>query len=165
MSGGQVSANPTTTVKMDVWNEHIFEEKEQIVTIKNLSFKIRQYTTVSKKKGMRVPLIGNNSLCDKFREFCDSLKKNSKYTEREKKYNLIRFTTFWENDKTELKVFGSIGFYYLDDYMIFADEPNDLPPSKRFALWVEYYTKVFNIETKADTSLFDLLDKLDMSEA
>jgi hypothetical protein len=156
------SSNPVAQT-MEVWNESVIEEKEQTVTIKNMAFRIKMFSTKTQKSGIRLPLVGNNELCEKFRSYCDDLKNSPGYTEREKKYNLIRFPTFWGNDKTELKIFGTIGFYYLNDYVIFADEPNDLPPSKRLAVWVEYYKKLFNIEVQTDTSLFDLLDKLDMS--
>lgn len=152
------------SVPMEVWNETIVDEKEQVVTIKNMAFKIKTFSTKTQKAGIRLPLIGNNELCEKFREYCEELKHTAGYTERERKYNLIRFPTFWSNDKTELKIFGTIGFYYLNDHVIFADEPNDLPPSKRLAIWVEYYKKFFSIEVQTDTSLFDVLDKLDMSD-
>lgn len=149
------------TEELKVWNAKIKSEEEKILTIKDIEIRVLFYKTTDGKEGIRVPMEDNGQLLDAFSEYCETLK--DKLSEREKRYNLIQFATFGENDKG-LDFFAMIGFYTLNNHVVFAPEPDAPPPLQRLTKWVEYYKVKFNIQTKPKKDLFNVLQGLDLTE-
>lgn len=145
--------------EMKVWNHKISKEKEKVVTIKDLDIKIIQYKTTDGSEGIRVPLKDNGELMARFENYCYSLK--DKLSEREKKFNLIQFSTFGEHDKG-LDFFQMIGFYKLGNYLVFHAEPDGDKPLVRLTKFVEYYKKKFKLRTKPRKDLFNVLENLEL---
>ena len=149
---------------MDVWNEEVTSQKEKIMVTKDLTFKVFVFETQKQKGGLRIPLKDNNELCDKFQEYIDELKASGKLSEREKKFDMIRFSTFADNDKEGLPIYQTIGFYYLQEFTIFADEEDAPTPEKRFQVWVDNYKKLYQINVPPKRDLLDQLGKLEISD-
>lgn len=147
--------------ELKVWNHKVKSAKEKTVTVKDLELKIEVYKTSEQMEGIRVSIYENGLLMDAFAEYCESL--NTKLSEREKKYNLVQFSTFGENDKG-LDFFQMIGFYKLGDYIIFHSEPDSPKPLARLTKWVEYYKDKFGIRTKPKKDLFNVLEGLELSD-
>jgi len=147
--------------ELKVWNHKVKIEKEKVVTVKDLELRIVRYKTTDGTEGIRVPIFDNGELMDRFADYCKSLE--DKLSEREKKYNLIQFATFGEND-SGLNFFQMIGFYKLGDFVILHTEPDSPKPLVRLTKFVEYYKAKFNIRTKPKKDLFDVLGELDLSE-
>lgn len=150
--------------EMGIWNEEILDEKEEIVTVKYLPFRIKIYNTEKQKEGIRIPLDQNNELLNQFKIYLSDLKRKNKLSPREEKFDLVRFSTFAENDISGLQTFQMVGFYYLNGHIIFAVEPDSPKPLKRFQVWVEYYKEMFNVTSSPDEDFFKNLGKLDISD-
>jgi len=149
---------------MEIWNEEITSTKEKIMVVKDINFKVFIVDTQKQKGAIRVPLKDNNELCDKFSEYIEELKQSGKLSEREKKFDMIRFSTFAEADKEGLPIYQTIGFYYLQGHIIFADEEDAPAPEKRLQLWVENYKKIYEINVPPKKDLLDQLGKLEISD-
>lgn len=147
--------------ELKVWNSKLKTEKEQTLTIKDIEIKVLNYKTTDDIQGIRVSLYDNCELTDKFAEYSESLE--SKLSEREKKYNLIQFSTFGENDKG-LDFLQMIGFYQLGDHIVFHAEPDSPKPLDRLTKWVEYYKKKFGVRTKPKKDLYNVLEGLELSD-
>lgn len=157
----KVEGEKTKEEPMKVWNAKIVSEEEKVITVKDIELKVLYYKTSDGKNGIRVPLEDNGELMDKFAEYCETLK--DKLSERELRYNLIQFSTFGENDKG-LDFFAMIGFYVLNNHVIFSPEPDAPSPLQRLTKWVEYYKTKFNIQTKPKKDVFNVLGTLDLTE-
>jgi len=151
----------TKTEELKVWNHKIKSEEEKEVCVKDMDLKVVFYKTTEGLEGLRIPLADNGVLMQTFADYSDSL--TDKLSEREKKYNLIQFSTFGENDKG-LDFFQMIGFYRLGDYIVLHTEPDSPKPLERLGKWVEYYKTKFNIQTKPKKDLFNQLGNLDLSD-
>lgn len=152
---------PAKKEELKVWNHKVKVEKEKVVTVKDLDIKILRYKTSEGLEGIRIPIYENGELMDKFAQYCESLE--DKLSEREKKYDLIQFSTFGENDKG-LDFFQMIGFYKLGDFVILHSEPDSQKPLKRLSLFIEYYKQKFGIRTKPKKDLFDVLGDLELTD-
>lgn len=151
----------TQKEELKVWNHKIKTEEDKEVTVKDVDLKVIFYKTTEGLEGIRVPLVDNGILMQAFLDYSDTLQ--DKLSEREKKYSLIQFSTFGENDKG-LDFFQMIGFYRLGEFIVFHTEPDSPKPLERLTKWVEYYKAKFNIQTKPKKDLFNQLGNLDLSD-
>jgi len=147
--------------ELKVWNHKVKTEKTRVVTIKDLELNVIAYKTTENVEGIRVKLEDNGILMDAFADYCESLQ--DKLSEREKKYNLIQFSTFGENDKG-LDFFQMIGYYKLGTFVVFHSEPDSPKPYERLAKWIDYYKAKFGIETKPKKDLYDVLEGLELTD-
>ncbi len=142
--------------KMDIWfDEKIVKEKEKTYILKGISYKAFVYETDNGKTGIRVPLTGNGELFSKFSKWAKNLKFPTKGVAYKKaqEYGIIPYCLISKEDEDQTKVFPIMGFYILNDYVIFTDpnksteiefrkEPNAKVRLNRF---INYYGKKYNL--------------------
>jgi len=151
-----------------IFNYKVSSEETREIEIRGIHFLAKFYKTTTNSTGIRVSLVNNGPLFDKFLEYCIEIKEERIDKEIEK--NLIAFTTFGNQDKG-LEFFLVMGFYvypFLEPnktpFLVFNQEKDAPEPLKRLEAFIDYYRKKLGIKVRPKKSAFDSLRSLDLTE-
>lgn len=151
-----------------VFNYKLTEEETREIEVKGITFVAKFYKTTANVGGIRVPLLENGPLFEKFLEYAESIKDER--IDKEKEANLIAFTTFGKIDKG-LEFFPVMGFYIYpfevpnkEPHLVFNQEKDAPAPMERLTAFIDYYRKKLGIEVKPKKSTFNSLKALDLTE-
>lgn len=152
-----------------VFNYKVSEEETREIEIRGIRFLAKFYKTTTNTEGIRVPLINNGPLFEKFLEYCEEIKEER--IDQEKEADLFAFTTFGKLDKGLESFFPVMGFYVYpfkvedkEPFLIFNEEKNVPPPMERLEAFIDYYRKKLGIKVRPKKSTFDSLRALDLTE-
>jgi len=131
---------------MKIWGE-VETEKSLKMKVSGIEFNARKFKGKGKGskriiEGYGIPLSENGELFTKFSELVKSL--SDKRNSFELKNNITAFSTFCESDRG-LDIFPIIGFYVMDNFLIFSEEIDTESPRKKLGKFIRYYKKKFNI--------------------
>jgi len=135
---------------MKVWSEKDVKETKDTYTFKNKQFIIFRYVA-GQRRGLRVPLKGNGKLLKLYSKMILNYPKPAKGTrigDIIKKNRLYPFSFLVDNEKELDQLTEIVGWYVLEDYLIFADETyigSETKGEDRFKVFLEYYSKKFGV--------------------
>lgn len=151
-----------------IFNYKVSSEETREIEIRGISFIAKFYKTTTKTKGIRVPLMENGKIFDRFLDYCQEIKDER--IDKEIEANLIAFTTFGKLDQG-LEFFPVMGFYVFpfnlkgqNPHLVFNEEKDAPSPMERLEAFIDYYRKKFGIKVRPKKSSFDSLRGLDLTE-